>query len=106
MLDLLDAASFELADASDWYDGRAVGLGDRFLDEAESAFSLIEENQELGSLWLLEWIPPGVRHFPLQTFPYSIVYVLEPRLVVVAVAHASKEPRYWIDRLEELDRVS
>lgn len=84
-------------------DERAVGLGDRFLDEAESAFSLIERNQELGGLWLLEGIPPGVRHFPLQTFPYSIVYVLEPRLVVVAVAHASKEPRYWIDRLDALE---
>ena len=106
MIDLLDAASFELADASDWYETRAIGLGDRFLDEVESAFALIEENQELGSVWLLEGMPPNVRHFPLQTFPYSIVYVLEPHLVVVAMAHESQEPRYWIDRLDEIDRTS
>ncbi len=103
MLDLLDAASFELAKAGAWYDERAVGLGDRFLDEAENAFSLIEKHQELGSLWFLEGMPPGVRHFPLQTFPFSIVYVLEPCLVVVAVAHTSQEPTYWIDRLDDLE---
>ncbi|MEP7009052.1 MAG: type II toxin-antitoxin system RelE/ParE family toxin [Acidobacteriota bacterium] len=106
MLDLLDAASFELSDASDWYEGRAEGLGGRFLDEARNAFSLIEEYPALGGPWLLEGVPPGVRHFPLQTFPYSIVYVLEPRVVVIAVANASQEPKYWIDRLDDIGRMS
>lgn len=102
MLELLDAASLELAEASDWYEGRLAGLGHRFLDEAQRAFAFVTENPPLGSPWLLKGIPPGVRHVPLSTFPYSVVYVLEPRLVVVAVAAAAQEPTYWIDRLDEL----
>ena len=53
MLDLLNVASLELADVGAWYDERVVGLGDRFLDEPESAFSLIEENPEVGSCYVV-----------------------------------------------------
>jgi len=31
-----------------------------------------------------------------------MVYVTEPRLVVVAVAHAKKDPTYWIDRIDDI----
>lgn len=102
MLEILEAASLEFAEAGDWYEGRVAGLGDRFLDEAQSAFAFVSEYPLLGSPWLLKGIPPGVRHVPLSTFPYSVVYVLEPRLVVVAVAAAAQEPTYWIDRLDDL----
>jgi len=102
VLEVLDAASLELAEAGDWYEGRVAGLGDRFLDEVQGAVAFVAENPLLGSPWLLKGIPPGVRHVPLSTFPYSVVYVLEPRLVVVAVAAAAQEPTYWIDRLDDL----
>ncbi len=101
-LEILEVASLELDDASGWYEERVAGLGDRFLDEIQGAFALVTENPLLGSPWLLKGIPPGVRHIPLKTFPYSVIYVQEPRLVVVAVSHASKEPLYWIDRLDEI----
>jgi len=38
----------------------------------------------------------------LRSFPYSAVYVLEPRLVVVAIAHARRRPGYWEKRLTEI----
>jgi hypothetical protein len=79
------------------------GLGDRFLSEITDALTLIENSPLLGSPWLLQGMPDGVRHIPLRSFPYSVVYVLEPRPVVIAIAHGSKRPLYWIDRLEELD---
>jgi hypothetical protein len=55
-----------------------------------------------GSPWLLPGIPAGTRHVPLHTFPHSAVYVTEPRVVVIAVAHGSREPEYWIDRLTDV----
>ena len=102
MLEVLEAASFELVKASEWYEGCVAGLGDRFLDEIQNTLAFVAENPALGSPWLLKGIPPGVRHIPLSTFPYSVVYVLEPRLVVVAVAAGAQEPTYWIDRLDDL----
>ena len=33
-------------------------------------------------------------------FPYSLVYGIdEETVVVIAVAHLHREPRYWVDRL-------
>ena len=42
----------------------------------------------------------GTREFVLPwRFPYTIVYrVIDTVIVVVAVAHHSKEPAYWRDR--------
>lgn len=102
MLEILEAASLELTDASAWYEERVSGLGERFLSEVRGAFDFIARNPAAGSPWLLQGIPPGVRHVPLRSFSYAVVYVTVPRLVVVAVAHSSKEPRYWIDRLDDI----
>lgn len=44
MLEILEAASFELIEASGWYDERVSGLGDRFLAELQDAFELIDRN--------------------------------------------------------------
>lgn len=106
MLEVLEAASLELADASDWYEVRVEGLGVRFLSEVQVAFDFIARNPALGSPWLLQGIPPGVRHVLLNSFRYAVVYVTDPRLVVVAVAHASQKPTYWIDRLDEVETNS
>jgi hypothetical protein len=82
---------------------RVGGLGERFLSEVQQALNLIEERPEAGSPWLLQGIPAGVRHVPLRTFRFSIVYVLSPRPIVIAVAHGSQKPTYWIDRLDEIE---
>lgn len=99
VIDVLEAASLEFADAAAWYEERTTGLGERFLDELVDAFDLIERMPLAGSPWLFTGIPAGTRHVPLQTFRHSVVYVTDPRVVVVAVAHARREPHYWIDRL-------
>ena len=102
MVEILEAAALEFEHSAVWYEARAQGLGERFLDELRSVFALIEQLPLDDSPWLLAGIPDGTRHVPLQTFPHSVVYVTVPRLVVVAVVHGSREPRYWIDRLHEL----
>jgi len=102
VIEVLEPAALEFEAAAAWYEQRTRGLGARFLDELEDTFDLIEQMPLAGSPWLLPEIPPGTRHVPLRTFPHSVVYVTEPRVVVVAVVHGSRDPEYWIDRLGEL----
>jgi len=90
-----EGAEAELADAVLYYDERAPGLGDRFVAEVKAATLIIERHPEIAPL-----IGEGVRAKVVQHFPYSLMYVIDPDgLFVVAVAHQSKRPGYWADRL-------
>ena len=45
-------------------------------------------------------IEHGVRTMVLDRFPYTLMYVVqETELFVVAVAHQSRRPAYWADRI-------
>ncbi len=90
-----DAAEAELTEAAAYYDGKAAGLGDRFLAEVKAASRHIEEYPDIAPV-----IEEGVRAKVLASFPYSLMYVVEEHeLYIVAVAHQSKRPSYWTDRL-------
>ncbi len=91
-----------MTEAAAWYDERVAGLGIRFLSEVEAAFARIDEMPLLGPPWLHRRVPAGVRRMLVRSFPYSAVYILEPRLVVVAIAHAHRRPGYWMPRLTGL----
>ncbi len=99
MPEVLDAAPRELAANALWYEEKRSGYGSRFVDEAQEIFGLIDESPHLGAPWVLEGVPPGVRHVVLRTFPVSIIYITDPRVVVVAFL-GNQAPLYWIDRLE------
>ena len=100
MPELLAAASRELADAAVWYESHQRGLGVRSLVEVRQGFDQIDKMPLAGAPWIHRMIPERTRRALFLTFPYSISYVTEPRVVVVAIAHASRDPTYWIDRLE------
>jgi hypothetical protein len=90
-----EAGDAELAEAVAYYDGKAEGLGDRFLAEVKAATRYIERYPEIAPI-----IEDGVRAKVLVRFPYSLMYVVEEHeLHIVAVAHQSKRPGYWADRL-------
>jgi plasmid stabilization system protein ParE len=87
-------ADQELADAARFYEGQASGLGTQFLDEVERLLAVVTTYPDLGSPR-----SGGVRTVPTRRFPYSLVYrVSGDRLVVVAVAHHRRRPRYWSGR--------
>ncbi len=91
----LKHAQSEVDDAFSWYDSQAHGLGTQFLDDLDRAVRRIAAfplaNTE---------IEEGLRRCLLSKFPYGIIYGLDSEIViVVAVAHLHREPRYWIDRL-------
>jgi toxin ParE1/3/4 len=99
--EILLAASVEMAEAAGWYGERVDGLGQRFLLEAEAAFARIDEKPLTGSPWTHPRLPEGVRRMFLRSFPYSVVYIVETR-VVVAVAHLRRRPGYWVQRLSDV----
>ena len=91
----LPPAQNELDDAVAWYNRQAIGLGREFLDELDRAI-----RRAVAFPLSYPEIEPGIRRCRLARFPYGIIYGLDGEtLVVVAVAHLHRRPRYWIDRI-------
>lgn len=91
----LTPAQDELDDAVTWYDRQATGLGRELLDELDRAI-----RRAVAFPLSYPEIEPGIRRCRLARFPYGIIYGLDSEtLVVVAVAHLHRRPRYWIDRI-------
>jgi plasmid stabilization system protein ParE len=92
----LSPARQELDDAVAWYDQQADGLGKEFLDELDRVIRRVVA-YPLSSIE----IEPGLRRGLLARFPYGIIYGQDEDIVViVAVAHLHREPRYWADRVK------
>ena len=90
-LRFLTPARRELMRAAAWYDTQSAGLGDRLLDSVRVGLRAIREFPNAHPP-LDKWY----RRFLLDTFPFSLVYRIEPdEIVIVAVAHAKRRPGYW-----------
>ena len=90
----LALAQQELDDAVAWYNKQAPGLGQDFLDELDRAV-----RRAVAFPFSCPEIDPGVRRCLLARFPYGLIYGIDQEtIVVVAVAHLHREPRYWIGR--------
>jgi plasmid stabilization system protein ParE len=87
-------AQKELDDAVVWYNDRTRELGQAFLDEFDRAV-----RRALVFPLSYPEVAPELRRCLLNRFPYGIIYGLDGEsLVVVAVAHLHRAPRYWMDR--------
>ena len=92
-------AQLEVDDAVAWYDSQSHDLGTRFLDDLDRAIRRIAAFP----LSCTE-IEPDLRRCLLTRFPYGIIYGIDSdTIVVIAVAHLHRKPRYWINRL--LDEI-
>lgn len=93
---LLSCAEVELDDAIAWYDAQVPGLGRTFLLEVLRICRLIEQFPDA-------WHPltPELRRCRLARFPYGVIYAKEQvDIVIVAVAHLHRAPRYWKSRVQ------
>ena len=62
--------------------------------EYERALDLLCSNPHLGAPWRNDR-----RRFPLRRFPYSIIYYTRgEELRVIAIAHHSRRPSFWVGR--------
>lgn len=90
-----EAAEDELLKEIGYLELRAKGLGRRLLAEVRRAESLIAQFPESA-----EEIRPGIRKRTLRKFQYSLIYSIEEdALLILAVAHHSRRPGYWVSRI-------
>jgi toxin ParE1/3/4 len=90
------AARIEYREAAGFYESRRAALGAAFTREVES---VIERILEAPDRWRI--IGQDVRRCLTHTFPYGILYTIEDDFIlIVAVAHGSREPGYWVDRVK------
>jgi toxin ParE1/3/4 len=92
---IVPAALAELHDAAAFYTMKAnAKLGLTFVTEFERAANLILANPLLGSEFR-----NNRRRYLLRRFPYSIIYQVTPEeLRILAVAHHTRHPGYWVHR--------
>ena len=89
-------AEIELGDAAVFYATHAsIAIAEAFLAEYERVRDLLIENQQRGP-----YGDGGLRVYHFDRFPYTVIYGEDIRgPQIFAVAHQSREPGYWDDRV-------
>jgi plasmid stabilization system protein ParE len=91
----VSAAETEFADAASFYEEAEPGLGEEFVLEVLSAVDQLRRLPMLGKS-----IAARVRSLAIHRFPFKVIYKSEAaEVVIVAIAHQSRRPGYWIDRI-------
>lgn len=86
----------EIDEAVAWFDAQVEGKGTEFLDEFDRVIRRVKAYPFASTQ-----IEPDIRKCLFAHFPYSLIFgVEEQTIVVIAVAHHRRTPRYWIDRVE------
>jgi len=93
-------AEAEIESARRYFNSQAFALGDRFLDDLAQTLERVEAAPE--SFPKIETLPdtePYLRAL-LKVFRYAVIFeVLDDEILIVAVAHTSRLPNYWLNRL-------
>jgi toxin ParE1/3/4 len=93
--ELHPSARFDLDAAAAYYEQKSFELAGRFVVEIDQLIAEIRAAPQVPRFFRGE----ARRHFR-RTFPYAVIYVDEPDLILVlAVSHFKRRPGYWIDRL-------
>ena len=83
-----------MADAFGWYEEHAAGLGEEFLRATDAVFRSIVRTPLQHAL-----VHGPVRRALMRRFPYGVFYTVgEEDVTVIAVFHASRNPRQWRSR--------
>lgn len=93
--EVLEEAAEEAEQAALWYAERSRSASVGFWEELDKAFEAIAASPQA-------WPPHshGTRRYVLRRYPFGVIYRLEPgRVVIVAIAHTSREPGYWSRRI-------
>jgi plasmid stabilization system protein ParE len=97
---LLEQAARESIEAAAWYERERAGLGRDFAAALEAVLDLIEEGVVPLAPMPAAAGTGGTRRIMLRRFPYDVVVQELPgETLIVAVAHQSRRPGYWVGRL-------
>jgi toxin ParE1/3/4 len=80
------------------YESESPGLGDRLWRDIQAVIELISEYPLVGET--VRRTRGKVRRFPLKHFRFLLIYrEIGHDIQVIALAHTSRKPYYWRDRL-------
>ena len=86
----------EIDEVVAWFDEQVEGQGTAFLDELDRVVRRVKAYPFASAE-----IEPEIRRCLFARFPYSLIYGIdEQTIVVIAVAHYRRRPRYWADRVK------
>lgn len=92
-------AKQDFDDAALYYEQQCVGLGDAFEIVILETEELLSRNPKIGVEFAYGSL--NLRKYSLPRFPYTLYYSDETdRIYVYAIAHDSRKPGYWVDRIE------
>lgn len=92
---LSEEAEIEAVEASRFYTERSARLAEDFTSEMNRVLAVLENHPKIGAP-----MRHGLHRVLLRRFPYSLLYrVEEAQVLVLAVAHQSRRPGYWLDRI-------
>ena len=88
------AAESEFTEALCWYAGRSQHAAEQFDAEFDKALETISTNPRRFPL-----CDERHRFYLMDRYPYQVIYREEhDDVIVIAVAHAKRRPRYWAGR--------
>lgn len=90
----LPAAERELEEAVEHYDRQRSGLGREFAEAVRAVIDRIVESPDTLPLYDDEF-----RYCQARPFSYIVLYGIDDVPVIVAIAHTSRRPGYWKDRI-------
>ena len=102
-VELHPEARAEMRAAALWYEERRPGWGDRFVERLNEVLQRLEEAPALYPIWPgTEAAPVPIRKALLEQFPYLVAFELHAEsTLVLAVAHAKRQPLYWLARTSQ-----
>jgi len=87
-------AEAELLEAFRWYEKQQAGLGEEFLGCVETTLAQIQDSSERYAA-----VQGEIRRALVRRFPYGVFYLVRrDAIVVLAVFHASRDPKQWRTR--------
>jgi toxin ParE1/3/4 len=101
-LELAREAEQDVEAACEWYDARRAGLGMEFLAALAVLLERIEAAPESFSRPEDYAGTRDLRQGLLRRFPYKVLFEIrsDGRLLGLAIAHTSRRPGFWQDRVE------
>jgi toxin ParE1/3/4 len=97
-LEIIEAAEIELNEAVAYYQEIEPGLGLRLKEEVRGAIHWISQNPVVPRIR-----PKGYRRVNLKVFSYYLAYdIWADTIWILAVAHGSRRPEYWIERKKRI----
>ena len=95
-LDVLAEAKQEIRDGIAWYAKSSTRTSKRFKERVREMLQYLSRNPKH-----FGWYDDDFRHVVLNPYPYTIIYHELPDGIVqvIAVAHTSREPGYWNERV-------